>query len=70
MRSIKRDKTCSIKVNSKLLEQFQAIVDRDTRCYRFNNKINYDCLFSKRGIGKYTLADFVEEALKEFIEKN
>ena len=67
---MKRDKICCIKANSGLIDQFNAIVARDTHRYVFNGRVEYDCLHSKRCRGKFSIADLFEKALQHFISEN
>ena len=68
----KRDLTKSVKVNSTLLKEFENIVESKTRRWDWCGRTHYDCVFSGQGSssGKYTIADLLEKALREFIDAN
>ena len=70
-----RNVTKSVKVNSDLLEKFEKIVNERTTRIDYNGRVHYYSQLNKNGIygsihGKFTMADLLERALKQFIEEN
>lgn len=69
---MKRDKQISMKVNSDLIDKFNAIVAKFTTRLDWGYKVYYRCEFPDKQhyvFAKYSLADLFENALKDFIEK-
>ena len=72
----KRDKLISVRVSSKLLNEFQAIIDANTKVYsgRGNRNIYYCSLpviaHSSHMYQKFSIADLLEESMKKFVEEN
>jgi len=67
-----RDKNISIRVDSKKLDKFKEIVDKNTSVNNYYSHKYYTCKFGKQSwlSNKYSLADLVEEALEQFITDN
>ncbi len=68
----RRDKQISMKVNSDLINKFNVIIDRVTRKVDLGYKTLYSCTFPDKPhsyYDKYTIADLLEEALRDFIKK-
>ena len=67
-----RDKLISIRVNSRLLNEFNAIVQSKTQVLTYYNRkfITYEGKAIYEGGGKYTVSDLLEEALEEYIKNN
>lgn len=68
---MKRDKIISVRVNSELLDKVQKIIDSRTYCWenlRGNKHYHYK---DENGYShdKYTIADLLESAMNEYIEK-
>ena len=71
--SYSRDKVISLRVNSKLLNEYQAIIDSQTKVYptRGGRKFYHFEGAKKHSSDmyrKYSLADFLEDRLQEFIK--
>ena len=67
-----RDKLISIRVNSRLFDEFNAIVKSKTRVSNFYGRkiIEYEGKDTWSGGGKYSISDLLEAALEEYIKKN
>ena len=67
---MKRDKIISVRVNSTLLEQVQKIIDSRTQSYELRG-VNHYIYKDENGNrhDKYTIADLLESAMREYIEK-
>lgn len=67
-----RDKLISIRVNSRLLDEFNAIVKSktETSTYYGRKIITYEGKMTYAGGGKFTLADLLEGALEEYVKSN
>ena len=67
-----RDKLISVRVDSRLLSKFDAIVKSKTNVSEFYGRkiIEYEGRLSFYGGGKYSVADLLEQALEEYIKKN
>ncbi len=68
----KRDKQLSMKVDSRLLDRFNNIVDKFTIKIDVGNRIIYHCIFPDKPhmhFEKYSIADLLEYALYNFIIK-
>ena len=72
----KRDKLISVRVSSKLLSEFQAIIDANTKVYPGRGNRNYyHCSLpvlahSSHLYQKFSVADLLEESMKKFVEEN
>ena len=70
----KRDKLISLRVSSRLLDEFQKVVDKHSRCYTGRGNRNYYVTnipgleHSSHSFQKFSAADLFEEALKAFID--
>ena len=67
-----RDKIISIRVNSKLLEKVKTKIDSKTTVYEgYGARKIYTYHDSKRpySYDKFTIADLLEEKLKEYLEE-
>ena len=66
---MKRDKNISVKVDSTLLKQVQKIIDSRTTVFEYLDRQHYHYL-DENGYshGKYTIADLLEEAMREYIK--
>ena len=67
-----RDKVISLRVNSKLVAEYQAIIDSQTKFYPTRGGRKFYVFegaerHSYEMYRKYTLADFLEDKLQEFI---
>ncbi len=67
---MKRNKIISVRVNSALLEQVQKIIDSRTTVIEVRG-INHYRYKDENGHShdKYTIADLLESAMREYIEK-
>ena len=67
-----RDKLISIRVNSRLLEQFNAIVQTKTQVSTYYGRkiITYEGKETYAGGGKFTVSDLLEKSLEEYIKNN
>ncbi len=67
---MKRDKIISVRVNSALLEQVQKVIDSRTFVFEVRG-INHYHYKDENGHShdKYTIADLLESAMREYIEK-
>lgn len=67
-----RDKLISVRVNSRLLDEFNAIVKSKTRILIYYGRkiIEYEGKATYAGGGKYSISDLLEAALEEYIKKN
>ena len=67
---MKRDKIISVRVDSSLLDEVQKIIDSRTHIYFDNNRKGY-IYEDENGHhhDKYTIADLLESAMKEYIKK-
>lgn len=67
-----RDKLISIRVNFRLLNEFNVIVQSKTQVSTYYNRkfITYEGKMTYAGGGKYTVSDLLEEALEEYIKNN
>lgn len=68
----RRDKQISMKVNSRLLDRFNNIVDKFTTKIDVGYKNIYSCRFPDKPhmhFDKYSIADLLEYALYDFIIK-
>ena len=68
-----RDKLVTIRVSSRLLDKFQAIVASKTQVSTYAGR-NFYSYEGRREYevdgGKFTLGDLVENSLEEYIKKN
>ena len=66
---MKRDKIISVRVDSKLLEQVQAIIDSRTTVTEYIGIKHYHYI-DENGYSydKYTIADLLESAMKHYIK--
>lgn len=67
-----RDKLISVRVNSRLLKQFNDIVNSKTqviKCYG-RNIYEYEGRREYAGGGKYTISDLLEKSLEEYVKNN
>ena len=67
-----RDKLISIRVNSRLFDEFNAIVKSKTRVSTYYGRkfIEYEGKMTYEGGGKYTVSDLLESALEEYVKAN
>ena len=67
-----RDKLISVRVNSRLLEEFNAIVKSKTRVSTYYGRkiIEYEGKTTYERGGKYTISDLLEAALEEYVKTN
>ena len=67
-----RDKLISIRVNSRLIDEFNAIVQTKTQVSTYYGRkiITYEGKDNYAGGGKFTLADLLEGALEEYVKSN
>ena len=67
-----RDKLISVRVDSRLLSKFDAIVKSKTNVSEYYGRkiIEYEGRSTYCGGGKYSVADLLEQALEEYIKKN
>lgn len=67
---MRRDKIISVRVNSELLEKVQKIIDSRTYTFELRGKNHYRYK-DENGTAyeKYTIADLLESAMREYIEK-
>lgn len=71
-----RDKLISVRVSSSLIDRFNVIVASKTQVeqYAGRNLYSYEgrrpSFFNGKDGGKYTIADLLEAALEEYIQKN
>lgn len=67
---MKRNKIISVRVDSNLLEQVQKIIDSRTHSYELRG-VNHYIYKDEKGQrhDKYTIADLLESAMKEYITK-
>ncbi len=66
---MKRDKIISVRVNSELLDKVQKIIDSRTHVLNLRG-INHYRYVDENGYSqdKYTIADLLESAMKEYIK--
>ena len=69
---IMRDKLISIRVNSRLLDEFNVIVKSKTQTSTYYGRkiITYEGKENYAGGGKFTVSDFLEKSLEEYIKNN
>lgn len=67
---MRRDKIISVRVDSNLLEEVQKIIDSRTYTFELRGKNHYRYK-DENGTAyeKYTIADLLESAMREYIEK-
>lgn len=66
---MKRDKNISVKVDSTLLKQVQKIIDSRTTVFECLDRKHYHYIDEKGySQGKYTIADLLEDAMKEYVK--
>lgn len=67
---MRRNKIISVRVDSTLLEQVQKIIDSRTHVFK-SRGINHYHYIDQNGYSheKYTIADLLESAMREYIEK-
>ena len=67
---MRRDKIISVRVNSTLLNEVQEIINSRTYSYELRGR-NYYRYKDEKGTAyeKYTIADILESAMHEYIEK-
>lgn len=66
----KRDKIISVRVNSNLYNQVQKIIDDRTTVFRGIKRNWYEYIDENRFIhDKFTIADILEKAMSDYIEK-
>lgn len=67
---MKRDKIISVRVDSSLFDQVQKIIDSRTTISHYEHRTYY-IYRDENGKyhNKYTIADLLEKAMKEYIEK-
>lgn len=67
---MKRDKIISVRVNSNLLEKVQKIIDSRTHVFELRGVNHYHYKDEDgRTHDKYTIADLLEAAMREYVEK-
>ncbi len=67
---MKRDKIISVRVNNALLDKVQKIIDSRTYIFEVRG-VNHYRYKDENGQShdKYTIADLLESAMREYIEK-
>lgn len=71
---MKRDKIISVRVNEELYNEVQKIISERTQSFTVyyrnttKNIYEYHGAESKSPFGKFTVADIIENAFKEFIK--
>ena len=67
---MKRDKIISVRVNSDLLEEVQKAIDSRTHIFELRGIKHYHYKNENgQTHDKYTIADLLESAMREYIEK-
>ncbi len=67
---MKRDKIISVRVNSDLLDKVQKIIDSRTYIIEVRGRNIYHYKDENRHTqDKYTIADLLESAMNEYVEK-
>lgn len=70
---MRRDKIITLRVNSELYHKVKELIDLNTYCYEtvktkhYYNRLNGKYLNFNRFFHKFSLADLLEIAMKEFI---
>ena len=67
---MKRDKIISLRVDSELYNEVQKIINSRTEVYKGSHH-NYYYYKDEKGLthDKFTIADLLEEAMKQYIKK-
>lgn len=67
---MKRDKIISVRVDSNLLDEVQKIIDSRTQVFEARGIKHYHYKDEKGySHDKYTIADLLEQAMREYIKK-
>lgn len=66
---MRRNKIISVRINSNLLEQVQEIIDSRTQIFEYRGIKHYHYI-DENGYShdKYTIADLLESAMREYIK--
>ena len=66
---MRRDKIITVRVDSDLLKQVQEIIDSRTTIFEYINRKHYHYI-DEKGYSheKYTIADLLENAMREYIK--
>ena len=68
---MRRDKIITVRVNSKLFDEVQKIIDSHTYGFELRGRNHYRYTDEKHTYhGKYTIADLLESAMEEYIENS
>lgn len=68
---MRKDKIITVRVNSELFDEVQKIIDSHTYVFEWHGRNHYRYK-DEKGIShkKYTIADLLESAMKEYIENS